>query len=233
MIKIKITIDLEQSLISVCNNSSGILVEIHKEEKVYTPELIFGYLLTSSNYDDSKKKVFQMNHLNAEIMGLLKCMFLNNSNIKLNNSKDYIQMYLKSAPGLGGEDLTKRLVGFINSILTFKGGIHANYVVDVISKILPEVFKGNMWIFVNCLIDNPSFNSQTKENMTLKPTSFGSRCKLTEKLQAGVLMLGIINMLTALSQAKDNMAMVEALNSTKCGSISGIPNLEDANKAGT
>lgn len=32
-------------------------MEVHKEEKVYVPELIFGHLLTSSNYDDDEKKV--------------------------------------------------------------------------------------------------------------------------------------------------------------------------------
>lgn len=30
---------------------------MHKEEKCYVPTLIFGHLLTSSNYDDSEKKV--------------------------------------------------------------------------------------------------------------------------------------------------------------------------------
>ena len=39
------------------NNGDGVPVEIHKEEKVYVPELIFGHLLTSSNYDDDEKKV--------------------------------------------------------------------------------------------------------------------------------------------------------------------------------
>lgn len=34
----------------------GIPVVVHKEEGVYIPELIFGYLLTSSNYDDSQRK---------------------------------------------------------------------------------------------------------------------------------------------------------------------------------
>jgi DNA topoisomerase-2 len=32
-------------------------VQIHKQEGVYVPELIFGNLLTSSNYDDKEKKV--------------------------------------------------------------------------------------------------------------------------------------------------------------------------------
>lgn len=29
---------------------------MHKEHHVYVPELIFGHLLTSSNYDDEEKK---------------------------------------------------------------------------------------------------------------------------------------------------------------------------------
>jgi DNA topoisomerase-2 len=39
------------------NDGAGIPVEMHSEEKVYVPELIFGHLLTSSNYNDAEKKV--------------------------------------------------------------------------------------------------------------------------------------------------------------------------------
>lgn len=42
--------------ISIWNNGDGVPVEMHKEEGVYVPELIFGHLLTSSNYDDDEKK---------------------------------------------------------------------------------------------------------------------------------------------------------------------------------
>ena len=44
-------------MISVWNNGRGIPVEMHAKEKMYVPELIFGTLLTSSNYNDDQKKV--------------------------------------------------------------------------------------------------------------------------------------------------------------------------------
>lgn len=36
-------------------------------------------------------------------------------------------------------------------------------------------------MFINALIENPTFDSQTKENMTLQAKSFGSHCSLSEK----------------------------------------------------
>lgn len=44
----------------------------------------------------------------------------------------------------------------------------------------PQV-KNHIWLFVNCLIENPTFDSQTKENMTLQQKNFGSSCPLSEK----------------------------------------------------
>lgn len=55
--QIKVTIDKEKGSIKVWNNGKGVPVVMHQKEKVYVPELIFGHLLTSSNYDDSMKKV--------------------------------------------------------------------------------------------------------------------------------------------------------------------------------
>ena len=39
------------------NNGKGIPVVIHKEHKIYVPELIFGHLLTGSNYNDDDKRI--------------------------------------------------------------------------------------------------------------------------------------------------------------------------------
>lgn len=56
MDSVKVVIDVAQNLISVCNSGDGVPVEIHQEEGVYVPEMIFGHLLTSSNYNDNEKK---------------------------------------------------------------------------------------------------------------------------------------------------------------------------------
>ena len=42
-------------------------------------------------------------------------------------------------------------------------------------ELRPSHIKSHLWVFVNCLIENPTFDSQTKENMTLKAKSFGSK----------------------------------------------------------
>ena len=52
-----IKVDINSKSISIYNNGKGIPITIHKTYKIYVPELIFGHLLTSSNYDDSQKKV--------------------------------------------------------------------------------------------------------------------------------------------------------------------------------
>lgn len=54
---IKVDIDAENNMISVWNNGKGIPIVIHKEEGIYVPEMIFGHLLTSSNYNDADQKV--------------------------------------------------------------------------------------------------------------------------------------------------------------------------------
>ena len=49
MKELRVDIDKEKGTISVMNGGKGIPVEMHKEEGVYVPELIFGHLLKSSN----------------------------------------------------------------------------------------------------------------------------------------------------------------------------------------
>ena len=72
-------------------------------------------------------------------------------------------------------------MSFVNSIATTKGGRHVDHVADLVIKgiidlikkknktgmqIKPFQVKNHLWLFVNCLIVNPTFDSQTKETMT-------------------------------------------------------------------
>ena len=54
--KIEITIDKETGLTSVKNDGLCIPIEIQQQTGLYNPELIFGHLLTSSNYDDTEDR---------------------------------------------------------------------------------------------------------------------------------------------------------------------------------
>jgi DNA topoisomerase-2 len=53
----RIEIKLSGKDISVCNDGKAIPVQMHRTEKMWVPQLIFGHLLTSSNYEDTEKKV--------------------------------------------------------------------------------------------------------------------------------------------------------------------------------
>ncbi|KAJ2475474.1 DNA topoisomerase 2, partial [Coemansia sp. RSA 2052] len=57
MKRIEVTIDRENGVISIQNDGKGIPIEIHREHDAYVPELIFGHLLTSSNYNDKEEKI--------------------------------------------------------------------------------------------------------------------------------------------------------------------------------
>jgi DNA topoisomerase-2 len=52
---IKVNINDDQS-ISFYNDGDGIQIEYMEEHKMYPPELIFGSLLTSTNYDDNEQR---------------------------------------------------------------------------------------------------------------------------------------------------------------------------------
>jgi len=51
-----IKVSIGDDFISVENDGPGIPIEIHKEQKVYVPELIFAHLLTGENYEDSDER---------------------------------------------------------------------------------------------------------------------------------------------------------------------------------
>ncbi|XP_035537041.1 DNA topoisomerase 2-beta isoform X2 [Morone saxatilis] len=347
MTNIKITIDPESNTISIWNNGKGIPVVEHKDEKMYVPALIFGHLLTSSNYDDDEKKVtggrngygaklcnifstkftvetackeyrhsfkqtwqnnmsktsdpkikffdgddftcvtfqpdlskFKMEKLDKDIVALLtrraydiagSCrgvkVSLNGKKLPVNGFRSYVDLYVKDkldetgvALKVVNETVNDRWevcltmsekgfqqISFVNSIATTKGGRHIDYVVDqIVSKLIEVVKKKNkagvsvkpfqvknhIWVFVNALIENPSFDSQTKENMTLQTKSFGSKCLLSDKFVRAATNCGIVESILNWVKFKAQTQLNKKCSSVKHSKIKGIPKLDDANDAG-
>ena len=54
----KVKVELTNDMVSVWNNGPGIPVQVHKETKLYVPEMIFGNLRSSSNYKAGVKKTW-------------------------------------------------------------------------------------------------------------------------------------------------------------------------------
>ncbi|XP_044583861.1 DNA topoisomerase 2 isoform X2 [Cotesia glomerata] len=348
MDSIKIDIDAENNTISVWNNGKGIPVVIHKEENMYVPTMIFGHLLTSSNYDDAEEKVtggrngygaklcnifshrftvetasreykkslkqtwgnnmskaseprikeffgedftkvtfspdltkFKMEALDNDIVALMSRraydvaasarrvkVYLNGTRIPVKNFKDYIDLYIKGKEDDAGNPLKVayenceprwevavtlsdkgfQQMSFVNSIATTKGGRHVDHVTDALVKNLTETLKkknkggitikpfqikNHMWVFINCLINNPTFDSQTKEHMTLQQKSFGSKCALGEKFITAITKIGIVESVLSWAKFKADTQLQKLGPKSKQRKLQGIPKLEDANDAGT
>lgn len=57
---IRVDIDQAENRISIKNDGAGIPIKYHRDHQVYVPELIFGQMMTSSNYDDSENSIVGM-----------------------------------------------------------------------------------------------------------------------------------------------------------------------------
>jgi len=138
-------------------------------------------------------------------------------------------------------------VSFVNSICTIKGGTHVNYIADQIvtqlieavkkkdkkgAPVKPFQAKNHLWIFVNCSIENPTFDSQTKETMTLRASAFGSKFKVGEDFMKKVMRSGVVDNILKFVHFKENQ-MLKKTDGAKKTRISGITKLDDANNAGT
>ena len=73
---LKITIDRENNKISVWNDGKNIPIDDHKEENIPIPEMIFGHLLTSSNYnDEEERKTSGRNGYGVKLCNIFSSLF--------------------------------------------------------------------------------------------------------------------------------------------------------------
>ena len=134
-------------------------------------------------------------------------------------------------------------VSFVNGICTTKGGTHVDHVASLIAagiieemakkiKLKPQQVKNTFNIFVKATLENPAFSSQVKSECTLKAQDFGSKFEPPKNFIKNVLKTGINEELTALSKFKE-MKELKKTDGARKSKITGIPKLDDANKAGT
>jgi DNA topoisomerase-2 len=138
-------------------------------------------------------------------------------------------------------------VSFVNGIYTWKGGKHVEALATTIStklakyvegrgkkkiQLKPSVIRDNMWIFAKTTIEDPAFDSQTKEYLTTPPAKFGSKFTVSDKFIEKIAKLDIVEKAIRLSEFKDSKILTKT-DGKKTNHIRGIPKLDDANWAGT
>ena len=336
----------EDGVISITNNGNGIDVAQHPEHKLWIPEMIFGHLRTSTNYDENKKEkivggkngfgfklvliwstwgcVETIDHTrglkyiqefknnleeicppkitkastakpytkvsfrpdyarfgleNSTLTPDMRALFekriydiaaitdksvkvrYNGNEVAVKHFQQYIDLYI------GAKGDTKRIyespdprweyvvslsssgefqhVSFVNGIYTQKGGKHVEYIVNQIVRKLTEYIKNKkkidvkattikeqLALFMRCDIENPSFSSQSKDELGTASSAFGSTCKVSDDFIEKLAKMGVMDAACELTAVKENKA-AKKTDGSKTRTIRGIPKLIDANFAGT
>ena len=148
--------------------------------------------------------------------------------------------------GFAVSDGTFQQVSFVNSIATTSGGTHVNYIADQVCAKLADIVKkknkggaalkinqirNHIFLFVNCLIVNPSFTSQTKEQLTTKHTQFGSKCAVSDEFLKKIAKTEVVANILQFAQTKADQILKKSDGGKRTRMDN--PKLTDANKAGT
>lgn len=149
-------------------------------------------------------------------------------------------------------DINYKHSSFVNGICTIKGGTHVDMITknitdkvkDFIRKkpkykdypIKPAMIKEHMHLFVDCIIEDPSFEAQTKEVLTSKPSEYGehrhSVCKLSEDFIKNIVATGLEEEVVKFAEYKVARGLTKS-DGVKTTNLSGIPKLDDAHQAGS
>ena len=189
-------------------------------------------------------------------------VYLNKKKLSVKSFSDYSKMYLNDETLIYDEFMHNNIpwkigvsisntdsfeqVSFVNGICTSKGGKH----VDLISKLLTTglkkvitkkckrdinetYIKNYLRIFVDTLIVNPSFDSQTKERLITTASKFGSKPEISDKFIKSIVdKTDILDRVVQFSEFKMNKQSKKT-DGQKKNKIRDIPKLDDANWAGT
>jgi len=207
-----------------------------------------------------KKRVYDIAAVTDHSIKKVK-MYFNEEEVKISTFTQYINMYIggrgdckrihekyeerwEYAVSLSPTHEFSQ-VSFVNGICTFKGGKHVDYILNQIVRKLTDyiekkkkvkvnssTIKEQIILFIRCDIENPSFDSQTKDYMNTPVAKFGSVCTVSDGFIDKIAKMGIMETACSLTEVKD-LKLVKKSDGVKTKTIRGIPNLIDANYSGT
>jgi len=140
---IKINYDPDSGELSIFNDGDGILVEMHPKEKIYNPELVFGHLLTSTNYNKNENKIVGgKNGYGAKIVNIFSKEF-NIETCDFKTKKLYKQRFTDNMKTIHApviKNSKKEPYTKISWITDFQRFGIQNYSTDMISLMIRRVY---------------------------------------------------------------------------------------------
>lgn len=188
-------------------------------------------------------------------------VYLNDKCIEINSFDEYIKMFYKELPSeLIYHEFNERWrvctiydtnsgfnqISFVNGISTFQGGTHVSYILDQITEgltkhinakhksivVKPSYIRDNLTLFIDSVIEDPSFTSQTKEYLATKSINFGSTCVIDDEYIKRIIKTGIVDEIVKFAEFKANNELKKS-DGKKVVNLRNISKLEDAKWAGT
>ncbi|MCK9445428.1 toprim domain-containing protein [bacterium] len=210
--------------------------------------------------DDDIQKLFIKRVIDIATYCPTLKVYYNDTLIKIKSFKDYMSYFVEKDTEMFYEKLNDnweigivpstndnfQQSSLVNGTNCYIGGTHVNFITnklvsqitDSLSKknkkisIKPNDIKNKLFVFVNCKIVNPVFDSQTKENLSTKITNaISCNAEISDKLIKQISQSSIVEDILNYIELREK-AELKKLGKGKTSKVK-IKKLDDANMAGT
>lgn len=181
---------------------------------------------------------------------------LNGKNLNIRGFESYVKTFDSDALfisndhwriGLSHSKDSFQQISFVNSTRTGLGGTHIDYIANQLvdgvrehvkkktkQDIKPGDIKNHFFLFIDCTVYNPRFNSQTKEFMNLAVSSYGTGIKIDNTFMKKLLKSEIVKEIIEWAENRKKLEEIAALRAlTKeaaKSSVKNIPKYEPASQ---
>lgn len=210
------------------NMSHKDVPKVTKSSKSYTKiTYIPDYTRLNITLDDDhvsilERRVYEIAATNPHIK-----VYLNGTLINFKSFNDFTKLFSENKIDFGNDRMQISLfhskngfqqIGFVNSTNVFQGGTHVEYISDQIisgvrdyikkktkQDIKPSEIKNHFFLITNSTINNPRYNSQTKEKLETQPKDYGFTYKIDEKTIKKIIKSDVIEEIILWAEHKQMM----------------------------